>query len=238
MQNIIEGNASYSAAGSATIWFGRRDGRAIACSRRASPKNPAKTSIPGGDHRAAHFAISIGLVLLWLRRLKWHTLVKLLVSVLAGAIFFLWISMAATLETDNPALVRVQEGIRTGYEAVGNAADAGAIGSPKVGTPPLPKQTTTLPLCASKGQALWSTRCTRWETPHGTPITGRRSCWARPRWIRLPRRNPSKRRRRSRCSPRPRPTRRLWCPLRPRRAPRLRLRPAPRLRPRCNPLAA
>ena len=66
----------------------------------------------------------IGLVLLWLRRLKWHTLVKLLVSVLAGAIFFLWISMAATLETNNPALVRVQEGIRTGYEAVGNAADA------------------------------------------------------------------------------------------------------------------
>lgn len=32
--------------------------------------------------------------------------------------------MAATLETNNPALVRVQEGIRTGYEAVGNAADA------------------------------------------------------------------------------------------------------------------
>lgn len=66
----------------------------------------------------------IGLVLLWLRRLKWHTLVKLLASILGGAVFFLWISMAATLETDNPALLRVQEGIRTGYEAVGSATDA------------------------------------------------------------------------------------------------------------------
>ena len=66
----------------------------------------------------------IGLVLLWLRRPKWHMLVKLLVSVAAGAVFFLWLSMAATVETENPALVSVQEGIRTGYEAVGNAADA------------------------------------------------------------------------------------------------------------------
>ena len=131
-------------------------------------------------------------MLLWLRRLKWHTLVKLLVSVLAGAIFFLWISMAATLETNNPALVRVQEGIRTGYEAVGNAADA--VGNWFAEGWNATVAEANLCHCArAAAKAPWSTRCTRWETPHGMPITGRRICWARPRWIRLPRRNPSKR---------------------------------------------
>ena len=125
MQNIIEGNA--------ILFRGRKRDYMVRSERRPGyrvqpPRKPQKS---GKDkaYLAATIVLlillyPIGLVLLWLRRLKWHTLVKLLVSVLAGAIFFLWISMAATLETDNPALVRVQEGIRTGYEAVGNAADA------------------------------------------------------------------------------------------------------------------
>ena len=125
MQNIIEGNA--------ILFRGRKRDYMVRSERRPGyrvqpPRKPQKS---GKDkaYLAATIVLlillyPIGLVLLWLRRLKWHTLVKLLVSVLAGAIFFLWISMAATLETNNPALVRVQEGIRTGYEAVGNAADA------------------------------------------------------------------------------------------------------------------
>ena len=98
MQNIIEGNA--------ILFRGRKRDYMVRSERRPGyrvqpPRKPQKS---GKDkaYLAATIVLlillyPIGLVLLWLRRLKWHTLVKLLVSVLAGAIFFLWISMAATL---------------------------------------------------------------------------------------------------------------------------------------------
>ena len=68
-------------------------------------------------------AYPIGLSLLWVRKLKWHTLVKLLVSVLTGAVFFFLLSIAIAIDTDNPVLSKVQDGIQTGYEAIGQAVE-------------------------------------------------------------------------------------------------------------------
>jgi len=71
-------------------------------------------------------AYPIGLIFLWVRKIRWHAFIKLLVSVATGAVFFFLLSVAITIETDNPTVKGIQSGIQKGYEVVGEFASGAA----------------------------------------------------------------------------------------------------------------
>ncbi len=53
-------------------------------------------------------AYPIGLILLWVPKLRWRAGVKLAVSVVSGVAFFVLMALALTWETGNPAITRLQ----------------------------------------------------------------------------------------------------------------------------------
>ncbi|MEG1516590.1 MAG: hypothetical protein RSD95_17010, partial [Clostridia bacterium] len=60
----------------------------------------------------------IGLILLWVRKLRWSVGAKLLVSLVTGVIFFVWMAFALTTPVDNPTVARWQQKTRSGLSYV------------------------------------------------------------------------------------------------------------------------
>lgn len=67
-------------------------------------------------------AYPVGLVMLWVRKLRWRAGTKLLLSLVTGILFFVLMAFALTLDTGNPAITRVQTQVKDKLTYVMDAA--------------------------------------------------------------------------------------------------------------------